>query len=125
MLYRAGRMDESLEFVESSRRMAAEGDIASQAIWRRVRGLVLAASGQAEEGERLVREAVELAERTDSPLIIGPTWEALAEVLVRTGRPDEALEALRTALGLYEAKGAVPHAANVRRRLAELEPAGP
>src|SRR4029077_2598269 len=59
VLAREGRLDEALEFVEASRRMASEGDLASQTRWRWVRAMVLVESGQPEEAEVLAREAVE------------------------------------------------------------------
>jgi tetratricopeptide (TPR) repeat protein len=121
VLYCRGRLAEALEFAEISREMTDEGDTASQVKWRTVRGQALAALGKLEQGERLAREAVELAETTDSPYIRGSAREALAEVLAHSGRTDEAAQELRQALALYEGKGAVPYTASVRRHLEQLE----
>jgi tetratricopeptide (TPR) repeat protein len=81
---------------------------------------VLARRGELEEAERLGREAVDIAERTD-----GLDWRAdalvdLAEVLRLAGRPVDAAGSLEEALRLYEAKGVVPSAQRTRALLAEL-----
>ena len=48
----------------------------------------------------------------------------LAEVLDLMGRPQEAAEALRRAVALYEAKGNVLAAATARERVRELSGGG-
>jgi tetratricopeptide (TPR) repeat protein len=123
-VYQQGRLDEAMEFTRVSEELAAADDIVSQALWRSVRGKVLAAQGAVEEGERLAREGVAITDRTDSIVMQGDARVALAEVLSRSGRTAEAKALLKEALGLYEAKGAVPHIAAAHRRLAELESPG-
>ena len=50
---------------------------------------------------------------------------ALAEVLAGSGRTEEAAEALRQAIAVYEAKGNVVSAATTRRKLGDLEAVAP
>jgi class 3 adenylate cyclase len=60
-----GRDDEALKWVERGREISPNEEPLPQMLWRQVRGKVLARRGELEEGERLVREAVALAEETD------------------------------------------------------------
>jgi tetratricopeptide (TPR) repeat protein len=90
--------------------------------WRAVRAKLLARAGESEEGERLAREAVSLAEETpDFLLLRGDALLDLAEVLVATGRPTEAVPAIEKALQLYERKGNVVSASAARGRLAQIQ----
>jgi tetratricopeptide (TPR) repeat protein len=96
---------------------AAEPDIPEQFLWRKARARVLAAQGAGEEAERLAREAVDLAARTDHLEEQADTLLALAEVLRRAGRPAEAATAVRQAVGLYEQKGNTVLAGRAREAL--------
>jgi class 3 adenylate cyclase/tetratricopeptide (TPR) repeat protein len=111
------RMDEAIEFSRVSEQLASPDDVVSQSMWRSGRAMALAASGEPEEGERLAREAVELADRTDSHVMRGDARAHLGEVLERAGNREAGRDALVEALAIYEAKGAISYAANVRRRL--------
>ena len=55
-------------------------------LWRQARGKLLARRGELEEGERLAREAVALAEETDMLNVHGDALLDLAEVLALAGR---------------------------------------
>jgi class 3 adenylate cyclase/tetratricopeptide (TPR) repeat protein/energy-coupling factor transporter ATP-binding protein EcfA2 len=80
-------------------------DVDAQAAWRRVRAKAFARVGELDEGERLAREAMKIAERTDHLPLRAWVMADLAEVLRLAGRPDEAAAATREALRLFEAKG--------------------
>jgi len=69
------------------------------------RAKVLAAQGAGDQAERLAREAVDLAARTDHLEEHADALMTLAEVLRRAGRAAEAAPALREALRLCELKG--------------------
>jgi tetratricopeptide (TPR) repeat protein len=79
-LWRQGRHDDALEATEASERLTPPDDLTTQVQWRGPRAKVLAARGDREEAERLVREAVELAERTDFLNLRGDALANLAEV---------------------------------------------
>jgi hypothetical protein len=83
-----------------------------------VRDTVLARRGELEEGERLVREAVALAEETDMLNTHADALIDLAEVLALAGQ--DARVELDRALALYERKGNLVVAERARSRLAEL-----
>jgi predicted ATPase/class 3 adenylate cyclase len=104
VLHLQGRDEEALRFTEEVE-ATAEPDIPEQFLWRKARAKVLAARGAGEEAERLAREAVSLAERTDHLEEHADALMTLAEVLRRNGRAAEATPALREALRLCRQKG--------------------
>lgn len=73
--------------------------------WRHVRAKILARRGELDGAERLVREAVALAERTDSLRAQAEAHFDLAEVLRLAGRDDEAATATAQAMTCCERKG--------------------
>jgi DNA-binding SARP family transcriptional activator len=87
--WRQGRHDEAYEATEASERLAPPDDLTTQVQWRGPRAKVLAARGERDEAERLAREAVELAERTDFLNLRGDALANLAEV-TRSGLEDAA-----------------------------------
>jgi tetratricopeptide (TPR) repeat protein len=112
-----GRDEEADALCEESRRAAADGDLATQALWRSVRARVLAGRGRTAEAEALAREAVAIVDRTDALTEQGDALVALAEILESAGRRDEAEKALHEAAELYDRKGATVLAERVRGRL--------
>ncbi|MGB2952554.1 MAG: hypothetical protein WBB74_04070, partial [Gaiellaceae bacterium] len=79
--------------------------------------------GDLGEAERIAREGVFLAERTEGNLFQGDSLMVLAEVLHRAGRHAESRETAEQALNRYAQKGAVPAMERARTFLAELAPA--
>ena len=121
-IYEQGRYDEAYAFTEASAEAAAAEDIVTQIAWRAVRARILAGRGRIGEGEKLAREAVGLAERTDLPSDRGDAFLDLAEVLRTSARLEEAEAAVRRALSLYERKGNLVGADKARSLLAQLAP---
>jgi class 3 adenylate cyclase/tetratricopeptide (TPR) repeat protein len=103
-LHQLGRDEEALRFTEEVE-AAAYLDVPEQFLWRKARAKVLAVRGDGEQAERLAREAVALAERTDHLEEHADALMTLAEVLRRAGRAAEAAPALQEALRLCERKG--------------------
>jgi uncharacterized protein HemY len=87
-----------------------------------VRASVLARRGGLAEAERLARQAVALAERTDFLNHRAEALTVLADVLARSERPEQAKVAREEALDLYEQKGNLVAAARVRGDLASSAP---
>ena len=124
VLYSQKRDDEALRFSEISEHATARDDLVPQVQWRAVRAKLLARLGESDEGERLAREAVVLAEETpDFLLLRGDALLDLAEVLVAAGRPAAAVPAIEKALRLYERKGNVVSASAARARLTQIREA--
>jgi class 3 adenylate cyclase/tetratricopeptide (TPR) repeat protein len=117
-----GRYDEADALVEKGRRLSDLGDVSTQIAWRRGLAVIHSARGEHVEAERLAREGVSWASRTDSPLVQGDALSDLAEVLEAAGRRDEAVAAWQEALHLYDRKEVIPLARRTRERLAALEP---
>jgi hypothetical protein len=93
----------------------------------RDRGLMLSprhsARGEHGEAERLMREAVDLSLRSDSPFGQGNALSDLAEVLLKAGASEEAAVAFEQALACYQRKPIIPLVRRTRERLAVLEQA--
>jgi class 3 adenylate cyclase len=100
--------------------LASLDDMRSQLGWRTERARALAHRGGLAEAERLVREAIALAEPTDALDSKAECARALAEILRLAGRDAEAAEAAADALETWERKGIVGHAERARALLAEL-----
>jgi predicted ATPase/class 3 adenylate cyclase/DNA-binding winged helix-turn-helix (wHTH) protein len=113
-----GRDDDAERAAGLSAELAAEDDVLTQAVWRGVRATVLARRGGLAEAERLARQAVALAERTDLVNHQAETLAVLGAVLGLRGRHDDSQAALREALRLYEQKGNLMAAMEVRADLA-------
>jgi tetratricopeptide (TPR) repeat protein len=114
------RDDEALQLTLESEELAARDDITAQVPWREARAIILARRGQMEEAEKLAREAVTIAERTDWLNLQGDAQMALADVLRQAGRADNATEAARRALERYDQKGNVVAAGWARDLLLQL-----
>jgi predicted ATPase/class 3 adenylate cyclase len=103
-----GEHSEAESFSRASENLAAADDMYSQLLWRSARAKVRAGIGDLEVAERLAREAVAIAERTDA---LNPHADALldlAEVLSQAGKHDEALAAAEEAVRRYEQKRNLP-----------------
>ena len=78
------------------------------------------------EGKRQVVSQTIVGDSSNErdPRLAPSSAGSLAEVLERSERATEAMAVLEEALAIYEAKGAVPHVAQVRSRLERLRPKG-
>jgi tetratricopeptide (TPR) repeat protein len=117
-LYLQGRYDEAYAWTVRSEQAAGAGDREAQADFRAVRAKILARRGEFAEGERLAREAVEIADQTEELDHEGDAYFDLAEVLRLAGRTAEAADALRLAIHRWDLKGNVVSAAKGRAELA-------
>jgi class 3 adenylate cyclase/tetratricopeptide (TPR) repeat protein len=112
------RDDEAEQWLERAHETAPSDERLPQVLWRQVRGKALARRGELQEGERLAREAVALAEETDMLNAHADALIDLSEVLALAGQ--DARAELDEALALYECKGNLVMAERTRSRLAEL-----
>jgi predicted ATPase/DNA-binding SARP family transcriptional activator len=120
-----GRDEEAYELTEVAEQAGAADDFSTQVVWRGVRARLIAKGGATAEAERLAREAVTLAEKTDRLNYHGGALVDLAAVLRSAGQIDGELEALEAALELYERKCNLVAAAKLRPRVDELKQATP
>ena len=112
------RDDEAERFAGLSAELTGEDDVLTHTMWRSVRATILARRGGLAEAERLARQAVSLAERTDFLNHRGEALVVLGRVLARRERPDEAQAAFAEAVSLYERKGNRVAATQLRGDLA-------
>jgi class 3 adenylate cyclase/tetratricopeptide (TPR) repeat protein len=119
-LYRQGRYDEAEGYARRTAELAMVDDFDPLYRWRAVLGRVLAQRGEFVEAEKLVREGVDIVERTDWHLHRGEAFNALGEVLALAGRKDEARAAYEKATEAFELKGSLPDLEATRRRIAAL-----
>ena len=117
--YRQGLYGEAEAFAAISQEVSAPDDVASEALWRCVRGKVLAQSGRLEEAEALVAGADAIM-RTDDLNQQGDTLMDMGEVLALAGRPGEASQVRGEAASLFERKGNVVGAARATSPLVSL-----
>jgi class 3 adenylate cyclase/tetratricopeptide (TPR) repeat protein len=112
-----GRDEDAWPFSEAAEELAADDDVASQALWRlgRARLLALTDSGTA---CALAEEAVELLRGTEARVTQAEALTDLAVVWEQAGRTHDAAGALAEALALHEEKGNVVAKASVRALMA-------
>jgi hypothetical protein len=99
------REAEARPYSTAAEAMAAEDDVASQALWRSGRARLLVRAGDAETAVALAAEAVRLLEDTDAVVTRAEALTDQAEVLGRAGRREDAAAAAAAALELHERKG--------------------
>ena len=119
-LFAQGRGDEAAPLIELVIQWAMADDLDPQIGWRRIQAKLLAGRGDFENAERLAREAIELAARTDFLEVHARALADFAEVLRLAGRPQESLAELEHALRLHEQKGNVVSAATTRALVEDL-----
>jgi outer membrane biosynthesis protein TonB len=105
------RLDEALALADVAEAHAR--DITTQVGWRLARARVIVRRGRGALAERLVREAVSLAEQTDSTDLRATALLDAADVRRQAGRPAEAEPFEKRALRLFERRGATAQAARL------------
>jgi class 3 adenylate cyclase/tetratricopeptide (TPR) repeat protein len=117
-LHARGADDEAAEVARSGLELGNPDDLENQIQGRAILAELLAERGDLHGAETLAREAVELSDRTDSPLFRADARRALAVVSRAAGPAGTASTAAREALALYEEKGSVAGTESIRRLLA-------
>jgi AAA ATPase domain len=120
-----GRYDEAEPLARLGRELGSEQDLATQMLWRQVQALVDAHRAEHANAERLAREAVAIAERTDGLSYQGSALCDLSQVLAAAGRRHEAAGAVEQALGRYTRKKNLAMVTQVQQQLDELRKATP
>ena len=113
-VYLQGRADQAYELSEECEQLAEGGDVFSRVLWRSVRARVLADRGRTADAEQLSREAVTLADETDSLALQADARLGLTHVLRSLGRRGPAERTFAEAIDLYQRKGAVAAIARAR-----------
>ncbi|HEY9067386.1 MAG TPA: adenylate/guanylate cyclase domain-containing protein [Burkholderiaceae bacterium] len=100
-----GRDEEAMALSQAAEAATAADDVESQALWRAIRAPIVARAGNAALGEELARGALDLARKTEAPMLQADALSELAAVLRLRGRASEAHQAMNEAIELYVAKG--------------------
>ena len=119
-LYAQGRYREAEEMLSVSGAASAADDFVTQMLGLGTRAKLLARRGKWLAAEARAREAIALAAEADYVDLRAESFLALGEVLRLAGRSDESVDAVRTAVELWEAKGNVLFARRARALLDEL-----
>jgi hypothetical protein len=114
------RLEEADAWAGRAAELGASDDAITQMLWRQVSAKVLARSGESEEAGRLAREAVGIAEDTETLSHLGDSYADLGEVLLLAGKPNEAAAALEQAVDRHKRKGGIISTQRVQARLTEL-----
>lgn len=122
-VFRQGRWKEALDLTIVAEEMAADDDVESQGLWRRVRARVLASNGDLDGARTLAEEAVALMDSTDAPVMKANCRMDLASILRDRGESVSARDAVGQALALLEAKGDLVDV-EVARELLDSLPGG-
>jgi class 3 adenylate cyclase/tetratricopeptide (TPR) repeat protein len=115
-----GRYDEAWDMADVADRAAAADDLEPRLLIGRARVKVLARRGELGAAEKLAREAVSTAEKTDWYWSKGDALMDLAEVLRLAGRAAEARPVLEQAQGVYEPMGHLVGRDRARSALEEM-----
>jgi tetratricopeptide (TPR) repeat protein len=115
ILYRQGRYDESAEFAGICEHLASPEDVASQFLWRCVRGKLTARQGAIDQAESLLLAAMALIETSDQLDLRGNGLLDFAEVRELAGAPTDAAALTERAAGLFERKGNTVSARNAHQ----------
>ena len=121
-MYADGRLKEAEAWADRSAELGASDDVMTQILWRQAKAMVLARRGEHAGAEQLARDAVRLADQTQSPNEQADAYSDLAEVLALEGRAQEAATSLREALSRYQSKENLAMAERTRGRLEILVP---
>ena len=122
-LLEQGALEEAIVACDRSRELTIEADVATQGLWRYVRGRILTRQGAYTDAESIIREAHAYLAPTDAIIYQIECNVALGEALAAAGRVEEAREALRAAELLAETKGGVVILSGVLRLLEDLDAA--
>jgi predicted ATPase/class 3 adenylate cyclase len=120
LVFYRGDDHEALELTRVSEEASAPDDLSSQIAWRGVRAKVLARQGQVEEAETLAREAIGFGEGTDNLEVRAWSLWNIAEVLRMAGKKNEAADAYRQAMELWQRKGNLVQVERCRQALNQL-----
>ncbi|MDQ3981303.1 MAG: tetratricopeptide repeat protein, partial [Actinomycetota bacterium] len=119
LAYMQGDAELARDLIQRARSLSAQDDSLTEMKWRSVMAKVLAKCGDVDEAQDLADEAVSIASATGYL-----DWQAgvlvdVGEVMARSGRNEEARNALRRARELYRQKGNIVSQRAIEDRLSE------
>ncbi len=115
-----GRDAEALVLCDAAAAAAGEDDFDTHAQWRAIRAPILARAGELKAAEKLAREALKFAAKTEITILRADTRVELAHVLLLAGKRQAARVAVTEAIALYDAKADKVSAARARAWAAQV-----
>jgi class 3 adenylate cyclase/tetratricopeptide (TPR) repeat protein len=112
-----GRLEEADAFIEIAAQLASPDDLTTQVLSLSARARMTTKRGHAREATDLAEQAVTILESTDWLSTHADTLVILAEALQAANRPTDAVVALTKAVELYDQKGNLVAARNIRELL--------
>jgi class 3 adenylate cyclase/tetratricopeptide (TPR) repeat protein len=119
--YALDRFDELEYLCSLTEELATADDIDSQALWRCIRGKILARQASYDAAEAHVREALDILAPTDAVLLKFGALLDLADVYRLAGRSEDARSAVEAARQLADSKGATAMEAAAQRLLLAVD----
>jgi tetratricopeptide (TPR) repeat protein len=117
------RWDDAEQYARITLETSTADDVVSQTQGATALARILAVRGEIAAAEASASRALAIIGQTDYVAQHGRALVGQAEVQLVAGKRVEAVESLRGAAELFEAKGATVHLARARARLAEIEQA--
>ena len=108
VLYEQERFDDAAEMADLAERSGASDDLSTQVTARGVKAKLLARRGDVSEAIDVAEGAIDMLRESDFADLHGGALVDLAEVYQRAGRREDAIQALRSAVDVYERRGIQP-----------------
>jgi class 3 adenylate cyclase len=121
VLARRGELAEAERLTHESEETGSADDVSTQVGWRIARAMVFARKGKVADAETLARDALTLALETEYADMTAIAHLAVADVLVISGRLEDASSAVDAALAIFDQKEMIASADAVRADFAELQ----
>jgi class 3 adenylate cyclase len=121
VLARRGELAVAERLTHESEETGSADDVSTQVGWRIARAMVFARKGKVAEAEPLARDALTLALETEYADMTAIAHLAVADVLVISGRLEDASSAVDAALAIFDQKEMIASADAVRAEFAELQ----
>jgi ATP/maltotriose-dependent transcriptional regulator MalT len=118
---RRGELAEAERLTHESEETGSADDVSTQVGWRIARAMVFARKGKVADAETLAHDALTLALETEYADMTAIAHLAVADVLVVSGRLEDASSAVDAALAIFDQKEMIASADAVRAEFAELQ----
>jgi tetratricopeptide (TPR) repeat protein len=119
-LYQLGETEEAERLAIEGEQLGAVEDVVNFAMGRGVRARIAADRGEHDAAERLARDALRYAYKTDFPAVHAQAHTSLAYVLKLADRTDEARAELESGIAAFESYGNAFEAERTRGLLVQL-----
>jgi class 3 adenylate cyclase len=119
-----GELAEAERLTYESEETGSADDVTTQVGWRLARAMVFARKGKVADAQALARDALTLALETEYADITAIAHLTVADVLVISGRLEDASSAVDAALAIFDQKEMFASADAVRAELAALQSSG-